>query len=113
MLTLIDSKEKGLNISFEAVNTKEDIEKAKRYLDSIFSPDDNLAKSIHINIDSFIKGGINVKSNVPEQMNIKEVERYMNDVFLRIIRNVEITCLSDLEASITQHPTSARNLKDQ
>ncbi len=112
MLILIDSNEKGLNISFEAVSSKEDVEKAKQYLDAMISPDGNQAKSIHLNIDSFIKGGINIKSNVPEQMNIKEVERYMNDTFLRIIRNIETSCLSDLAASISQQPTSARNLED-
>ena len=46
-------------------------------------------KSIQINIDSFVKGGINTENTTLQNMDANQLEQYMTDMFLRVIRNVE------------------------
>lgn len=49
----------------------------------------NQVRSITINIDSFVKGGINTSTTNLQQMNEKEIEAYMRDMFLRVIANAD------------------------
>ena len=46
-------------------------------------------KSIQINIDSFVKGGINTENTTLNKMSAEEIEGYMSDMFMRVINNVE------------------------
>jgi TP901 family phage tail tape measure protein len=46
-------------------------------------------KNLTINIDSFVKGGINTEKTTLQNMDAGQLEQYMTDMFLRVIRNVE------------------------
>ncbi|MBS2100697.1 phage tail tape measure protein [Carboxylicivirga linearis] len=46
-------------------------------------------KNITVNIDSFVKGGINTENTNLQKMNPNELEQWMTNMFLRVIRNVE------------------------
>ena len=47
------------------------------------------AKSISINIESFIKGDLNVNSNETEGKSVEQIEEMLSDMFYRMIRNAE------------------------
>lgn len=46
-------------------------------------------KNITVNIDSFNKGGINTANTTLEKMQPDEIEQWMTNMFLRVVRNVE------------------------
>jgi len=48
-------------------------------------------RNITVNIDSFVKGGINTENTTMQNMDAPEIERYMTDMFMRVIRNLEIS----------------------
>jgi len=49
----------------------------------------NQVRSITINIDAFVKGGINTEQTTLQQMNEKQIEAYLKDMFMRVIANVD------------------------
>ncbi|MBI9063270.1 MAG: phage tail tape measure protein [Marinilabiliaceae bacterium] len=46
-------------------------------------------KSINVNIDSFVKGGINTENTTLKNMDENELEQWMTNMFMRVVRNVE------------------------
>ena len=46
-------------------------------------------KTININIDSFVKGGINTQNTTLQKMDERQIEAYLRDMFMRVIANVE------------------------
>ncbi len=46
-------------------------------------------KNITVNIDSFNKGGINTANTTLNKMQPEEIEQWMTNMFLRVVRNVE------------------------
>jgi len=46
-------------------------------------------RNLTINIDSFVKGGINTQSTTLQQMDEKQIEAYLRDMFMRVIANVD------------------------
>lgn len=48
-------------------------------------------KNITINIDSFVKGGINTAHTNMQKMNAEELEQWMSNMFMRLIRNAEMS----------------------
>ncbi|TCN63693.1 phage tail tape measure protein [Acetobacteroides hydrogenigenes] len=46
-------------------------------------------RNITINIDSFIKGGLNVSNTNMQNMSLRQIEETVKDMFLRVIANVE------------------------
>jgi len=48
-------------------------------------------RSIVINIDSFVKGGINVNQEQFNQMDKDELRKWFEEMFLRVTRNVELS----------------------
>lgn len=49
----------------------------------------NQVKSVIINIDSFIKGGVNMSQNAFQGMNKEEIENYVKEMFMRVVLNAE------------------------
>ncbi|HRO75610.1 MAG TPA: hypothetical protein PLP27_05640, partial [Crocinitomicaceae bacterium] len=47
-------------------------------------------KNITVNIDSFVKGGINTANTTLGKMDAKEMENWFNEMLLRTIRNLEL-----------------------
>ena len=48
-------------------------------------------RNITINIDSFIKGGINTQNTEMQHMQAPEIASYLEDLLMRVIRNVEMS----------------------
>lgn len=46
-------------------------------------------KNITINIDSFNKGGINTANTSLQEMSAEDIEKWMSDMFIRVVNNVE------------------------
>ena len=46
-------------------------------------------RNITINIDSFIKGGINTTNTEMQHMSGTEISQYLEEMFMRMIRNAE------------------------
>ncbi len=46
-------------------------------------------KNITVNIDSFNKGGINTENTTLKNMDADDIEQWMTNMFLRVVRNVE------------------------
>ncbi|SDC53097.1 phage tail tape measure protein [Williamwhitmania taraxaci] len=49
----------------------------------------NQIRNVTINIDAFVKGGINTEQTNLQQMNEKQIEAYLHDMFMRVIANVD------------------------
>jgi hypothetical protein len=47
-------------------------------------------KNVTINIDSFIKGGLNSTSQQINSMNTTELEKWMTEMFMRVVRSAEM-----------------------
>lgn len=52
---------------------------------------DSQARNITINIDSFIKGGINPTHTSINSMDKYELERWLTEMFMRVVRSAEVT----------------------
>ena len=48
-------------------------------------------KNITVNIDSFVKGGINTANTELQQMNGEQIEEWFTEKMLRVIRNLELS----------------------
>jgi len=46
-------------------------------------------KSVTVNIESFVKGGLNTSSTSINSMNKDELERWMTEMFMRVVRSAE------------------------
>lgn len=48
-------------------------------------------RNITVNIDSFVKGGINTANTTLQKMDTKEIENWFNEMLLRTVRNLELS----------------------
>jgi TP901 family phage tail tape measure protein len=48
-------------------------------------------RNITVNIDSFVKGGINTQNTELENMDAEELEKWFTDMMMRVVRNVEMS----------------------
>ncbi len=78
-----EQDEKGLNTGDNSFGNN-DIDSINRITGSA-----KQVKNITVNIDAFNKGGINTANTTLNKMQPEELEQWMTNMFLRVVRNVE------------------------